>query len=159
MFKTSKDLVPWRYVTLPSMCKDMYLNKYLPENTIVGNGGNKPISQVCKEWLIHIEAPNIRPEVPITVNNIPDAEYFKMFGHKTKRFYKKPCHTFTVDAITRNTKNVKEFNGCYYHGCPKCHPERNDRYLQTCERKLMLEQAGFTVEEMWECDWKAIKLR
>ena len=47
IFKTTKDLDPFRYVTLPSMCKDMFLNKYLPENTIAGNGGSKPISQVC----------------------------------------------------------------------------------------------------------------
>ena len=105
LFQTSKDLDPWRYVTLPSMCKDMFLNKYLPEHTIVGNGGNKPISQVCKEWLIHIEAQDVVPDVPLTVNNIPDAEYFKMFGGKTQRYYKKPCHTFTVDTINRKNES------------------------------------------------------
>lgn len=157
IFKTTKDLDPWRYVTLPSMCKDMFLNKYLPKDTIVGNGGSKPISQVCREWLIHIEAQDIIPEVPLTVNNIPDADYFKMFGGNTKRYYKKLCHTFTADAFNRKTKTIKEFQGCYYHGCPKCNPERKERYLQTCERKLILEQAGYKVEEMWECDWLAIK--
>ena len=157
IFKTTKDLDPFRYVTLPSMTKDMFLNKYLPDDTIVGNGGSKPISQVCREWLIHTEAQDVVPEVPLTVNNIPDADYFKMFGSKTKRYYKKPCHTFTVDAFDRKTKTVKEFNGCYFHGCPKCNPARKDRYLQSCERRLILEQAGYQVQEMWECDWKTIK--
>jgi len=64
----------------------MFLNKYLPKDTIVGNGGNKPISQVCKEWLIHIDAQDVVTEVPLTIYNIPDADYFKMFGSKTKRF-------------------------------------------------------------------------
>ena len=123
----------------------------------MGNGGNKPISQVCKEWLIHIEAQDVVPEVPLTVNNIPDEEYFKMFGRKTKRYSNKHCHTFTVDAINRKRKVVKEFNGCCYHGCPKCHPERHERYQQTCERRLILEQSGYKVEEMWECEWLAIK--
>ena len=37
IFRTTKDLDPFRYVTLPSMTKDMFLNKYLPKDTIVGN--------------------------------------------------------------------------------------------------------------------------
>ena len=81
----------------------------------------------------------------------------KCLEENTKKYYKKPCHTFTVDAINRKTKVVKEFNGCYYHGCPKCHPERNERYQQTCERRLILEQSGYKVEEMWECEWLSIK--
>ena len=139
------------------MCKDMYLNKYLPENTIVGNGSSKPISQVCREWLIHIEAENVVPEVPLKVKNIPDAHYLKMFGGKTKRFYNKEFHTFTADAYNKGTKTIKEFQGCFYHGCPKCRPELKDRYLRTAERKLILEYNGFKVEEMWECDWNDIE--
>ena len=129
----------------------------MPEGKIVGNGSNKPISQICKEWLIHIEAENVVPEVPITVNNIPNEEYFQMFGGKTKRYYKRECHTFTADAYNKATKTIKEFQGCHFHGCPKCRPELKERYLRTVERKLILEYNGFKVEEMWECDWKAIK--
>ena len=43
------DVDPWRYVTLPSLCKDMYINKFMPEKTIVGNTSNKPVSRVSKE--------------------------------------------------------------------------------------------------------------
>ena len=37
---------------------------------------------------MHIEAQDVVPEVPLTVNNISDAEYFKMFGLKRTGFSK-----------------------------------------------------------------------
>ena len=46
------------------MCKDMFINNYMPANKIVGNASNKPISQVCREWLLHMNNPNFIPEVP-----------------------------------------------------------------------------------------------
>ena len=54
IFMTHRTLDPWRYISLPSMCKDMFINNYMPANKIVGNASNKPISQVCREWLLHM---------------------------------------------------------------------------------------------------------
>ena len=71
------------------------------------------------------------------VKNMPDDVYFKVLGGKTKRFYKKESHTFTADAYHKGTNTIKEFQGCFYHGCPKCRPELKERYLRTAERKLI----------------------
>ena len=35
------DTDPFRYTTLASLCMNLYLNKFLPENTIVGNSHEK----------------------------------------------------------------------------------------------------------------------
>ena len=94
------------------MCKDMFLNKYLPEHTIVGNGSDKPISQICREWLIHIEAENVVPEVPQVVNNMPDDVYFKMFGAKTKRYYK--SHVTPSPLTIRPLKLLKSFRAASF---------------------------------------------
>ena len=87
-------------------------------------------------------------------------QYKELFGTtypKSLQCYKRPKHTFTVDALDYQGKHIKEFLGCYYHGCPKCHPERKVTYIQNVEKTKLFENAGYTVEEIWECDWKNIK--
>ena len=64
---------------------------------------------------------------------------------------------FTVDGCDRSLRIIKEFNGCYFHGCPKCFPECKAKYNKTMERKNLLELAGYKVETMWSCEWDQIK--
>ena len=97
------------------------------------------------------------PEVLITVKSMSADQYKELFGTtypESLQCYKRPKHTFTVDALDSQGKHIKEFLGCYYHGCPKCHPERQAKYVQNLERTKLWENAGYTVEEIWECDWK-----
>ena len=97
----------------------MYINKDMPEGKIVGNGSNKPISQVCKEWLIHIEAENVVPEVPITVNNIPNEEYFKMFGgKKQKDIIEENVTPSQLTLTTRQPKPSKSFRDATFTVAP-----------------------------------------
>ena len=44
-----------------------------------------------------------------------------------------------------------EFNGCWYHGCPRCYPNDRDT-LQVMGKTI--QQLGLTVHEMWYCDYK-----
>jgi hypothetical protein len=58
---------------------------------------------------------------------------------------------------------VYEFNGCYWHGCPRCQPLRDvptiaedtiaQRYERTMDRLQRITQAGYKVEVQWECDF------
>ena len=64
---------------------------------------------------------------------------------------------FTVDALDKKSKLIKEFNGCFFHGCPECFPECKAKYNKTMERKNLLETADYEVEFMWECEWNNIK--
>jgi len=71
---------------------------------------------------------------------------------------------FKVDGqCTCCRTNVFEFYGCYWHGCPTCFPNRQQRinngketmkevYQRTCDRKRSLEQQGLHVTELWECE-------
>ena len=52
---------------------------------------------------------------------------------------------------------MKEFSGCLWHGCRKCHPECNAGYNRTMERNNLLKMAGYTVETIWECEWCDLK--
>ncbi len=57
-----------------------------------------------------------------------------------------------------------EFNGCYFHGCPRCYPHlRNTtmvgnksisrRFQDTQAKHAMLQEMGFQVESIWSCDF------
>ena len=63
-----------------------------------------------------------------------------------------------------------EFYRCWYHGCPQCFKRhRNvknnchlDRTIQevydaTLKKAAMLRQAGYTLVEKWECEFKKDK--
>jgi hypothetical protein len=156
MFKESLDVDPFRYVTLPSLCMSIYINKFLPDKTIVGNSADKIVSTVCKEWHIHLNDANLTPETPIVVEKNENIDYNKDRINKEKAHYKDKC-LFTVDAFDSKNKIVKEFYGCYWHGCPKCFPENAEKYDKTVERRNILEGAGYRVDEMWECEWCEIK--
>ena len=162
MFKEKLDIDPFRYVTLASLCMAIFRGCFLPEKSIVSNDQNKPISKVCKEWLLHLNDDKLVPEVPIKIErdkivcNECDLHSDKL-EDDTKVYYPYNKHMFTVDAIDRKRKLIKEFNGCFFHGCPKCHPECKAKYNKTMERKNLLEMAGYKVEFMWECEWNNIK--
>jgi hypothetical protein len=162
MFKERLDIDPFRYVTLASLCMAIFRGCFLPDKAIVSNDQNKPISKVCKEWLLHLNDDSIIPEVPIQVEKDKivckecDLHCDKIDGD-TKIYYPYNKHMFTVDALDKKRKLIKEFNGCFFHGCQKCHPECKAKYNKTMERKNLLEMAGYTVDFMWECEWNKIK--
>ena len=54
MFIDISDTGPFRYTTLASLCMAIYLNKFLPEQTIVGNNADNKDSIVCREWLNYL---------------------------------------------------------------------------------------------------------
>ena len=112
----------------------------MPEKTIVSNSTDKNASIISKEWLLYLDDPNLNPEQTIIINEDDD-----------KR------HIYTVDALDKKRKIIKEFNGCYWHGCPKCNPENKNKYNETVLRKTLLEKEGYKVDEMWECEWNEIK--
>lgn len=75
----------------------------------------------------------------------------------------------TVDGYDPVTRTVYEFQGCEYHGCPKCKPYRRqekafhhpDRtveavYQATLRKIELLKQAGYTVIEQWECEFRRL---
>jgi hypothetical protein len=55
MFKDNLDTDPFRYTTLASLCMSLYLNKFLPDNTIVANNTEKKDSIIAREWLAHLK--------------------------------------------------------------------------------------------------------
>ena len=73
--------------------------------------------------------------------------------------------SYFVDGYDALTRTFYEFHRCIYHGCPTCFPVRDakhcatpDRtveelYQATLNKHMALLRAGYTVIEMWECQW------
>ena len=78
-------------------------------------------------------------------------------------------YRYTVDGFDSQTNTAYEFNGCFWHGCPRCFPQRHemhprlqnrtmeDVYIIHQEKVRRLEQAQYNVRTMWECEWAALK--
>ena len=74
--------------------------------------------------------------------------------------------SYFVDGYDPSTRTVYEFDGCLYHGCPRCYPTRDAKHyaepdcaveelnrVQLLSKRLALLRAGYTVIELWECEW------
>ena len=83
--------------------------------------------------------------------------------------YRIPHTRYTVDGYDAATNTVYEFLGCFWHGCPDCFPNRaethqrlegrtfNDVYQCTKKRLQFLEDKGYTLVTIWECQWSNLK--
>ena len=71
-----------------------------------------------------------------------------------------------VDGFCQETNEMFEFFGCFFHGCFLYNPggeinPLNGKSFQelrqkTEEKKKLLEESGFCVRIIWECDWKRL---
>ena len=74
-----------------------------------------------------------------------------------------------VDGYDAQTRTVYEFQGCFYHGCLDCFPNRTMRHpihqnqtmrdvRQKTRMKIQqLTALGYRVKEMWECEWNGMQ--
>ena len=77
-----------------------------------------------------------------------------------------PAQSYNVDGYHATSNTVYEYHGCIFHGCRKCfpkqgnmkgfcHPDRtvSEVYEATLKKTAILRDAGYTVIEMWGCDF------
>ena len=53
-FDKNLNVDPFRYVTLASLLMSIYINKFLPDKSIVCNDFNKPISKISRELFYYL---------------------------------------------------------------------------------------------------------
>ena len=80
-------------------------------------------------------------------------------GHGGERF----IGNGAADGIHLPSKTVFQFHGCFFHGCPKCYPDREQflaggkkakvLFEATKKRKAAVQREGYRVTEMWACDY------
>ena len=148
-----------RCITIASACNLFYRTKHMPERQLASepvsgwHKQGKPHSLAALEWLTYL---NRKPHVSVR-HARNGGEHVILQGAKTYYGY---------DA---NTHTVYEFNGCFWHGCPRCFPDRDktrhkmhdqtmrDAYEATILKQDALFAEGYNVIVMWECEWTKLK--
>ena len=153
LFETLTGFNPFKHITIASACnRDLRMNRMIP-NSIASEpvrGWRNRINQsrVALEWLTWCGQ---------EVQHVGNAGEVRL-----------PPVGF-IDGYCHDTRTVYEFQGCFTHGCPTCYPNRHephvrhfDRTLQdvyeTTQQKIQrLKELGYTVVQMWECEWARLK--
>ena len=111
------------------------------------------------EWLLwqehQLQGPN---------NNAAGAATAPRIQHARNRGeFRIPGTHYSVEGYDATTRTVYEFHGCYWHGCPTCHPQRNEMHRRLLDRTMddvyratqakmkFLRDRGFVITEIWEC--------
>ena len=158
-------------ITIASACNRYWHKKHLapetfaiePPNGWKGSQTNQSFS--ARQWLTWLnfkldhENPHL-PELAATADRIRHVHN----GGEVR------IGGVLVDGYDVTTNTVYEFNGCFFHGCPRCFPDsrhitsrlRSDRTLQECYESTQTKQkkllaANFSVVTKWECDWNEDK--
>jgi hypothetical protein len=143
-------------IKITIICKDHGEFKVEPSSHLSGTSCNKCHKTYSKpqiEWLKMLEN-----ELGIIVQHAENSDG----EHKIKN------SRYKADGYYENKNAIFEFHGCYYHGCKKCFPNRNETnkttgqkykmlYKQTKNKKRHCENNGYQYFRIWECKWKKLK--
>lgn len=149
---------PFAHPTAPNMCGRIFQARFLKKNSIAqvvpAGYANYRHSQMGLEYVEYLRRTKY-PDLLHAQNTVDGKEVLLL-------------NKYRVDGYVPSQKLVVEFNGCFWHGCSKCiknmqtiQPVRGVTYETlldaTNQRQNELEDAGYCVEVMWECDWIKLK--
>ena len=158
LFEAQAGFNPFDHITIASACNlDLRMNRMIP-NSIASEpslGWKNRINQsnAAIEWLTWCQQQQV-----LNLQHGRNAGEYRIPGTK-----------FHVDGFDVTTNTVYEFHGCFWHGCPRHYPNRHEKHLRHCDRTMQdvyettqqrtqtLRAEGYTVVEMWGCDWRSLK--
>ena len=80
-----------------------------------------------------------------------------------------PAIRTSVDGYCAETNTIYQYQGCFWHGCESCYPNRTEKHFRLDDRTMYevrektretttkLRSAGYHVIEMWGCEWRKQK--
>jgi len=174
-----KGFNPFEHITIASACNRDMINQTEDETIAsepaygwAGLRGNQ--SKEAMEWLLWLKHAKRQeysePEQEFDdAMNIPENERAYFIQHAGNGGEKIIQYVGNVDGYCHATKTIYEYQGCYFHGCTDCFPNRTERHTRldnrqmwevrecTKEKVSKLRSIGFNVVEMWSCQWKDYK--
>ncbi len=158
-------------ITIAAACNRYYRKVCLQPDTIASepvrgwHGKGKPHSYAALEWL-HWEEHCLHEQ---ELNGRGVKDRLLHAGNHGEHKITINQNVMYVDGYDVVTNKVYEFHGCFYHGCPTCFPNRENRhpklndmsmreiYRNTLKRNQSIVDAGYKLDIMWECQWKLLK--
>ena len=186
LFEHHTSFNPFEQMTIASACNsDLRKNRMEPDTTasepILGWRRNTNHSEVSMEWLYFVEE-KLQTQLRDSLSDSERDQLDFMDSHyapvrqpilrharSTDGEFKIPESRYSVDGYDASTNTVYEFHGCFWHGCPKCHPQRTKThqrllgvnmegvYKRTQRKMSFLRSKGYGVVEMRECEWTRMK--
>jgi len=101
--------------TIASACSKVFHKRFLKPETLGlipsrGYSCNRNYSKKTLMWILHVK----------------EDDRCKILHSRNGREYRFPeLPHFTVDGYCAETRTVREFMGCFFHGCVKCQPFRD----------------------------------
>ena len=137
-----------RNFTLASIGLEFFRMAFLQENTLgitpVAGYSRRINSMVATAWLSWVQARR-----PATLS----------YEHRLGPYF--------ADGYDAASNTVYEFNGCRWHGCPRCYRNRSisitdeagersaeSRFADYLKKKKYYMDKGFNLIEKWECDFE-----
>jgi G:T-mismatch repair DNA endonuclease (very short patch repair protein) len=82
--------------------------------------------------------------------------------------YKIEGSKYKADGYCEELRTIFEFHGCFWHGCEKCYPNRNEKnrvnyksynelYENTIKKEKLCLSKKYKYIQIWECEWNEIK--
>ena len=108
----------------------------LPEKTIAveppqrWHGATLNQSVKARQWL-HWEEQCLRVNYPLSPTGARQEDRIHHTGNGRERRVFTPAHSYLVDGFDPQSNTVSEFNGCLWHGCPTCFPNRGQKSVRT----------------------------
>ncbi|XP_069469232.1 uncharacterized protein [Ambystoma mexicanum] len=144
---------PFTFITLASMCMHIYKQLFLEPETIalvpidLYHGKQKRFSTPSIQWLMYLSH---QDGIPI--------QHALRGGEKKIGLYFLDGY-----ACLNGEELAYEFNGCFFHGCPRCYKENDYNTMMGCTndhlhrrtllKKNFLENKGLRVITLWEHEW------
>ena len=159
LFEAQAGFNPFDHITIASACNmDLRMNRMIPnsiasEPTLTWKKNNVNQSYEAIEWLTWCQQ-----------HQAPHLQHAKNAGE-----YRIPGTKLHVDGFDVTTHTIYEYHGCFWHGCTRCYPNRHEKHRRHCDRSMQdvyeatqqrtkhLREQGYTVVEMWGCDWASLK--
>ena len=188
LFETLAGFNPFEHITIASACnRDLRMNRMIP-NSIASEpirGWRNQINQsdAALEWLTWCDHQQRQQALEtLTPNDLEQhdlmAGAYPDHPHPSHRQYVQhvrnagevriPTVGF-VDGFCPDTQTVYEFQGCFFHGCPTCYPNRHEKHVRHYDRTMQdvyettqqkikdLHTQGYKVVGMWGCEWDRLK--
>ena len=141
-----ENIDPLQYVTIASVCMTIYRSNYMPAGSIAvhkDTTNSETYSQKSISWLNYLSKRN-----GFKIQHALNGGEYRIDGMK-------------VDGYCKETNTVYEFQGCFWHGCPKCYTgdkinpknkiDMATLQKQTLEKNTKIRNAGCKLVEIYEC--------
>ena len=178
LFEDLTGFNPFEHITIASACnRDLRRNRMIPNSIarepVRGGWKKNNINQSlpalhwltwCDHQLRQRALQDLNADdLLASANPDPPRQYIQHVRNAGE--YKIPGTDFLVDGYCPDTRTVYEFQGCFWHGCPTCYPNRHEKHASHCHRTMQdfyeatrqktqqLRDQGYKVIEMWGCEW------